>query len=150
MFSNASWMDYVPATKCESWLNELVNEALSFNTFGRSKITPYNQYWTKSAMVLELSLPGFKKEGIEISYDSGTSFLSIKGKGGLTKDEDATEYVCRQIWESDVDLILSTKSLNDLLDFENVSSKLQDGILRIVIPKVEKKEESKKISIKIS
>lgn len=150
MFSHASFKDYLPAIKSESWLNDLVNEALSFNTSWYTKAVPYNQYWTKNEMVLELSLPGFKKEDIDISYDSGTSFVNIKAKGGLKKSEDVVEYVRQQIFESNVDLFLSTKSLGNILDFENVSSKLQDGILRIVIPKIEKKEESKKISIKIS
>ena len=87
----------------------------------------------EDSWVLEISLPGFKKEDVEVKIENG--ILEIHGK---TTRWDKVDYnkIC---------------TLPDEVDQSKVSAKMEDGILEIILPKYkeeEKKEKTNFIEIK--
>ena len=74
--------------------------------------------------ILEISLPGFKKEDVEVKTENG--ILEIHGK---TTRWDKVDY--NKIY-----------TLPDEVDQEKISARMEDGILEITLPKY--KEEEKK------
>lgn len=80
---------------------------------------------------LAIQLPGFKKEDLKITLENG--FLRIDG---FSKD-----WMGERTYKKEF-------RLGDKIDWEKVSCKMENGILNIVLPKVEKAKK-KLIEIKL-
>jgi HSP20 family protein len=81
---------------------------------------------------IEADLPGVKKENIEVYMDKGC--LSIKGerleekkieKGNFTRNERMQGTFCRKFM------------LPDTANTDNINASFADGVLKLLIPKVE-------------
>ncbi len=93
---------------------------------------------------VELDLPGMKKE--DISVDVKDNMVTISGER-KTQDEVKQEDYYRI--ESSYGKFSRSFSLPENVDVENIHAESQDGVLEVVIPKLEKKENKpKKIEIK--
>jgi HSP20 family protein len=79
--------------------------------------------------VLEISLPGFKKEDVEVKTENGV--LEIHGK---TTRWDKVDY--NKIY-----------TLPDEVDQEKISAKMEDGILEITLPKYKEEEKKEKTNL---
>lgn len=87
----------------------------------------------KDSWILEISLPGFKKEDVEVKVENG--ILEIHGK---TTRWDKVDYN-------------RSYTLSDDIDQDKISATMEDGILEITLPKYkeeEKKEKTNLIEIK--
>lgn len=92
--------------------------------------------------LIEMSIPGFEKEDVQIKVENGSIKVSAEKK---TKKEDK-KYLRR---EFGVYKFERSFKLADTILQENISAEVKDGILNIVLPKVEqKKPEVKNIKIK--
>lgn len=80
---------------------------------------------------LAIQLPGFKKEDLKITLEN--NLLKIEG---FSKD-----WTCERTYKKEF-------RLGDKINSENVSCKLENGILNVVLPKVEKAKK-KLIEIKL-
>lgn len=118
--------------------------------FNDSFLNPYfasqsplvNIHEGEKEVQLEMAIPGFKKSDLEISLDN--CILTIKGKKQSENQTENTkttrkEFVNREFTRS----FKIDPSLHD----ESITSKLEDGILTIQIPRANKVESKKKISI---
>ncbi len=92
---------------------------------------------------LEMIVPGFKKNEIEISFEN--NLITVKGKKVSEKETDKSNYILNEYKLAD---FTRSFKVNPNLNTEEIYSTLEDGILNVKIPKV-KKAESKKI-IKIN
>ena len=87
----------------------------------RERITENDTEFT-----IEISLPGFKKEDVEIKTVDG--FLEIHGSSSRW---DKVDYNKRY-------------TLPDEINKKEIGAKMEDGILVITLPKIKKKEEEEK------
>lgn len=91
---------------------------------------------------VEMVIPGFKKNELEISLDN--NLLTVKGKKSSDKEEKKTKYLRR---EFNAQEFVRTFRVDQNVDQESISSTLEDGILTILIPRAKKVESKKVISI---
>lgn len=90
---------------------------------------------------IEMDLPGFKKENINLDYKDG--YLKVSAKNVVEENEDK-KYIRRErsVSECTRDFYV------DDIDESSIKASFKDGILTISVPKEEdKKDEIKHISI---
>lgn len=85
-----------------------------------------------------VDLPGFKKDEIQLSLQDG--YLTISAEKGLDKDEnDKNGNLIRQ--ERYSGALSRSYYIGESITEDEVKAKFEDGVLSIVIPKKEEKEE---------
>ncbi|BBG66786.1 heat shock protein Hsp20 [Hydrogenimonas sp.] len=100
----------------------------------------------ENAYVVEVDLPGVKKEDIKVNIDQEKRTLTISGERKF-KDEVKKEDYYKI--ESSYGKFMRTFSLPENVDAENIDAKTEDGVLVITLPKVKKEEkEVKEIPVK--
>jgi HSP20 family protein len=93
---------------------------------------------------IELDLPGIKKENVDINIDD--NILTIKGNRELQKDVKKENYY--KI-ESFYGSFSRSFTLPQKVDIENINAASNNGVLEVVIPKLEiEDKKTKKIEIK--
>ena len=98
----------------------------------------------KEAYHVDVDLPGVKKEDINIDVENNT--LTISGKRE-TKSEVKEEDYYRI--ESSYGKFERSFTLPEKVDTENIRAACEDGVLEVIIPKLEiEKSSAKKIEIK--
>lgn len=88
---------------------------------------------TDENYVLEIEMPGFKKEDLSVSLDDG--YLTVSGKKHALKDEK-TKYLRKEISET----FQRSYYVGTEVQEENVKAKYEDGILCLSVPKSKPKE----------
>ena len=85
-----------------------------------------------------IDLPGFKKD--EITAELKDGYLTISAAKGLDKDEKDKEgkYIRRERYAGNMS---RSFYVGDDVTEEDIKAKFEDGILKINVPKKEKKEE---------
>ena len=100
---------------------------------------------TENSYELDVDLPGFKKDEIQLQLENG--YLTISAAKGLDKDQkDQQGRYIRQ--ERYAGACSRSFYVGDIKP-EDVSAKYEDGILRISLPKAGKKELPKQSTIAI-
>ncbi|KAJ5325121.1 HSP20-like chaperone [Penicillium brevicompactum] len=110
----------------------------------RSTFTPtFDVRETKDGYELEGELPGVKQKDIEIDYpDSNT--MQIKGHTEHTSEEKDGSWWVSERYMGDFRRLFRFPSP---VDRDATHAHLKDGILTITVPKTEKHDETKKITI---
>ena len=100
---------------------------------------------TENGYEVSIDLPGFKKDEVKIHLDHG--YLTIAAAKGLDKDEEAKKgkYIRRERYAG----MSRSFYVGEGVKQSDIHAKYEDGILKLDIPKQDKKavEESKYISI---
>ena len=101
---------------------------------------------TEKEYLLEVDLPGYKKEDIKIDVSEG--YLTINAKVNKEDNEEEKNYVRRERFTGEV-----TRSfyVGEDIKEEEIKASFKNGILNLEVPKVnpeEKKSEKKYIEIK--
>jgi len=111
-----------------------------FSSFKPSVNTREGEY----AYHIEVDLPGVKKD--DINVDIKNDVLTISGERKTKKEVKEKDYYKM---ESSYGKFQRSFTLPDNVDTENIEANSKDGVLEVVIPKMEKsKKETKKIKIK--
>ena len=101
---------------------------------------------TDSGYEVDIDLPGFKKDEINVQLDNG--YLSISAAKGLDKEEKNKEgkYIRKERYAG---AMSRSFYVGDALTQEDIKAKYESGILRLYIPKKEAKqvEATKRIAI---
>ena len=89
---------------------------------------------------VDIELPGFKKEEIELKLDNG--FLNITAAKGLDKEEKDKKdgKILRQ--ERYTGSLSRSFYVGEELKEEDVKAKLEHGVLKLTLPKKEKKAQA--------
>ena len=91
--------------------------------------------------VIEMDVPGFKKEDINMELDDGYLKISAEKKSD-SEEKDGKKYVRRERHcYSKCERQFYVGNIKD----EDIKAKFKDGILKISVPKEEEKEETKKV-----
>ena len=97
---------------------------------------------TESAFVVHASLPGAKKEDIAVSWDGENSELVIGGVIYRPGDEDFLKTLAlderSEVGAFERKVRLGTRVTPAQVEVEGIGAKLEDGILRIEVPKLDK------------
>ncbi len=102
-----------------------------------------NEKEDEKAYYLEIDLPGIKKEDINIEVQD--NMLVISGERKFKKEENDKGY--KRV-ESFFGKFERRFTLPSDADVDKIEAKTEDGVLHIVIPKIEQKTNTKKIAIK--
>jgi HSP20 family protein len=95
---------------------------------------------TEDAYVVHISLPGAKKEDVGVNWDTEKSELSVAGVIYRPGDEDFLKTLAmseRKVGAFERKIRLGTRALPAHIDVEAISAKLEDGILRVEVPKLD-------------
>lgn len=96
---------------------------------------------TETAYVIHLSVPGAKKEDISVTWDAEKSEVAISGFVHRPGDEELLKTLAMD--ERKVGLFERKVRLGSLanpaqVDVDGINAKLEDGILRVEVPKQDK------------
>ncbi|MBU0729333.1 MAG: Hsp20/alpha crystallin family protein [Proteobacteria bacterium] len=97
---------------------------------------------TEAAVTVQAEMPGVKKEGVDIDLDEG--ILTIKGTQDV--EEKSGERVLLREYE--VGHFLRKFSISENIDQEKIQATIKNGILTLILPKVEPAK-PKKVEVKI-
>lgn len=113
---------------------------------------PIDVFSTPAAYVLHVALPGAKKEDVGVNWDAEKSELNVAGVVYRQGDEEFLKTLSKRerkvgVFERSVKLPPGEEEKEEL-DGENITAKLEDGVLIVTVPKVEKEwTEVKKVDI---
>jgi HSP20 family protein len=100
----------------------------------------------ENAYVVEVDLPGVKKEDIKVNIDPEKRTLTISGERKFKEEVKKEDYY--KI-ESSYGKFMRTFSLPENVDADQIDAKTEEGVLHITLPKVKKEEkEVKEIPVK--
>ena len=124
------------------WLNNWFDDNF-FNTPVMAQTTTtapaVNVKEDNKQYVMEVAVPGLKKEQVNMSIDKdGYLTLSIENKNEQ-KDENKKEHYLRR--EFSYTSYRQSYALPDNVDADKIEANVADGVLKVVLPKVEKKED---------
>ena len=91
---------------------------------------------------LDIDLPGFKKEDIDVSLENG--YLTISTSKGIDKDEKDNDgkYIRRERYSGSMQ---RSFYVGEGITHEDIKAKYEDGILKLSMPKdLDKQIENKK------
>jgi HSP20 family protein len=95
----------------------------------------------KTQYVVEAELPGVRKEEIGLEFNDGRLTISVNREEQVEKEEKNYIHKERRTCSMQRSAYLAdTKG-------EGVTAKLEDGVLRIVVPKAEKADDNRRIEI---
>jgi len=120
----------------------------SENTF----TPPIDVFSTPSAYVLHVALPGAKKEDVGVNWDAEKNELNVAGVLYRQGDEEFLKSLSKAerkvgVFERSVKLPPGEEEKEEV-DGDAISAKLEDGVLVVTVPKVEKEwTEVKKVDI---
>jgi len=97
---------------------------------------------TDSEFIIDVLLPGIKKEDIDVNIENG--MLNISGERSIEKEDDGRRF--HRI-ETEYGTFNRSLQLPDNVDEESIHASFKDGILNITVKKSEDKVK-KQISIK--
>ncbi len=128
------------------WLNNWFDDNF-FNTPVMAQTTTtapaVNVKENNKQYVMEVAVPGLKKEQVNMSIDKdGYLTLSIENKNEQ-KDENKKEHYLRR--EFSYTSYRQSYALPDNVDADKIEANVADGVLKVVLPKVEKKEEKEDV-----
>ena len=100
---------------------------------------------TENTYEVDIDLPGFKKDEIDVDLKDG--YLTISASKGLDKDQKDKEgkYIRQERYAG----AMSRSFYVGDIQPEQISAKYEDGILKISLPKQEKRELPKQSTIAI-
>lgn len=122
--------------------DNLINEV--FNDQHSKQFNPLvNVYQNSDKYHVDIALPGFTKELVEITLENNTLLISGENKPAV-EDVKNTSFTKRQI---PVGRFEKTYKLPEKVDQEGIAAVFENGILSISIPKAAKETYSKTIEI---
>lgn len=128
------------------WLNNWFDDNF-FNTPVMAQTTTtapaVNVKEDNKQYVMEVAVPGLKKEQVNMSIDKdGYLTLSIENKNEQ-KDKNKKEHYLRR--EFSYTSYRQSYALPDNVNADKIEANVADGVLKVVLPKVEKKEEKEDV-----
>lgn len=113
---------------------------------------PIDVFSTPSAYILHVALPGAKKEDVGVNWDAENGVLNLAGVVYRKGDEEFLKTLSQS--ERKVGVFERTVKLppgdaeKDEVDGDMITAKLEDGVLVVTVPKVEKEwTEVKRVDI---
>ena len=129
----------LPSIFGESLFDDMFDFDKEFNRMNRALYGKHSRNMMKTdvretdnSYELDIDLPGFKKDEINVQLDNG--YLSISAAKGLDKDEEKknSKYIRRERYAG---AMSRTFYVGDNLTQQDIKAKFENGILKISVPK---------------
>ena len=119
-----------------SWLPEVFNDFFYNNNMPKTNATApaINVLENENEYIVELAAPGLRKEDFDISINNDGDLVIKMEKKNEVKDEKA-HYLRREFAYSKYE---QTLILPDDVNKDEVGAKMNDGVLNITLPKLNK------------
>jgi HSP20 family protein len=99
-------------------------------------------YQEDNKYVVEVDLPGYKKEEINMSFNN--DLLTIKAEHNEESKEDTKKYIYRSRSQS-----MFTRQIRfSNIDHESIDAKFEEGVLKVILPIKGESEVVKRIEVK--
>ena len=134
----------LPVFLKNSWFPTVFEDFLNNDFMPRANTTApaVNVKEDATAYTMEIAAPGIKKEFCRVNInDDNTLRVAIENKMEHKEEDKKNRYLRREFSYSNYE---QSYTLPDDVQRENISAKVEDGILTIVLPKV--KIEEKKVA----
>ncbi len=107
-----------------------------------SFIPPVDIFSTETAYILHIALPGAKKEDVGVNWDSDKGVLNLAGVVYRQGDEEFLKTLSKSerkvgVFERSIKLPPGEEEKEEV-DSDAITAKLEDGVLVVTVPKVEK------------
>lgn len=140
----------LPVFSRNTWMPEVFNDFFDTDFMGRANATApaINVKESDGEYTVELAAPGLKKEDFNVNIDrDGNLHIHMESKAEH-KDEDKKSHYLR--CEFSYSKYEQTLLLPDDVDKDRIEAKVNDGVLTVNLPKVEKLPEKtmKQIEVK--
>ncbi len=130
-----------PFREAEDFFND---DDWFFPVFQIKEMTPeVDVYETDKMVVAEISAPGMNADDLSVSVEN--NLLTVKGEKKEEKEDKKKGYYRKEMKRGSFERIVQ---LPAEIDEDNVSAEYKDGILKVEIPKTERKKQKKQIEIK--
>ena len=96
---------------------------------------------SEDAYTVEMNLPGVKKENVKIELKDGYLIVNASTKSETTEEDKKTKYIRKERYSGSGS---RTFYVGKDLTQEDIKAKFEDGVLRLTVPKIEKKPEEPK------
>ena len=107
----------------------LIDDMLNWPELGWTNETPLADFYEKeNAFIVELDLPGFERENIDVMVEQGV--LTITGERPMIEEQ-----VNFHLRERPFERFTRTFTLPRMIDAAEVESFLHNGVLKIILPK---------------
>ena len=140
----------LPVMFKNSWFPTVFDDFLNTDFMPRANSTApaVNVKESVNDYTMELAAPGIKKEYCRVGInDEGYLTIAIENKQEHKHDDKQHHYIRREFSYSNYE---QSYALPDDVDKEKISAKVEDGILRVVMPKIAKEEKKCTKAIEIS
>jgi len=117
-----------------------------------SFVPPIDVFTTETAYILHIALPGAKKEDVGVNWDSDKGVLNVAGVVYRQGDEEFLKTLSQSerkvgVFDRNVKLPPNDEDKEEV-DGDAISAKLEDGVLVVTVPKVEREwTEVKRVDI---
>ncbi len=131
-----------------SWFPTVFDDFLNTDFMPRANATApaVNVKEDDKAYTMEVAAPGIKKEFCRVSInDDGNLAIAIENKTEHKENDHKNHYLRREFSYSNYE---QSYTLPDDVEKEDISAKVENGILTVILPKA--KKEVKKISKNIA
>jgi len=133
----------LPVMFKNSWFPTVFDDFFNTDFMPRANTTApaVNVKEDEKAYTMELAAPGIKKEFCRVSIDeNGNLRIAIENKKEQKEGDKKNHYLRREFSYSNYE---QSYTLPEDVEKEKISAKVDNGILTVVLPKMEKKEEKK-------
>ena len=96
---------------------------------------------SEDAYTVEMNLPGVKKENVKIELKDGYLIVNASTKREGTEEDKKTKYIRKERYSGSGS---RTFYVGKDLTQEDIKAKFEDGVLKLTVPKIEKKPEEPK------
>ncbi len=134
--------------KSNGWFPTVFDDFLNTDFMPRANATApaVNVKEDDKAYTMEVAAPGIKKEFCRVSInDDGNLAIAIENKTEHKENDHKNHYLRREFSYSNYE---QSYTLPDDVEKEDISAKVENGILTVILPKA--KKEVKKISKNIA
>ena len=132
-----------------NWLDNAFNDLFSDSALSRMNSTApaVNVKDTENAYVMEVAVPGIKKEFCRVNIDDdGNLEIAVENKLEHKEENKKEHYLRREFSYSNYQ---QSYILPEDVDREKISAKVLNGVLEIELPKVVKNEQKVQRKIEI-
>ncbi len=96
---------------------------------------------SEDAYTVEMNLPGVKKENVKIELKDGYLIVNASTKREVTEEDKKTKYIRKERYSGSGS---RTFYVGKDMTQEDIKAKFEDGVLKLTVPKIEKKPEEPK------
>jgi len=124
-------------TRRNNWMPEVFNDLFNFGYMPKVNATApaINVLESDKDYVVELAAPGLKKEDFNVNINEDGNLVVKMEKKEEKKDDDKKAHYLRR--EFNYAKFEQTLILPDDVDKDKIAAKVEHGVLRVTLPKVE-------------